>query len=279
MKQTTLASSSSWIEGYSLTRHDRARVRFLPAPPHAGVVFRVTDGAEHNVKCDPRFVAFMHRWTSLVDPPRVINHTEHILAALSICGIDNVQIEMGGNEIPLVSNGSSRAFVDELRRVGVETQGEERDVYRLKDPFCVVGEGDHVGSCLMGYPAPEWEISYMFHVPGYAGLQPVVGTCCPSRGVPDRIIDARTYLLEHEMEAYGALLHEKVQHMLVVGPSNGPDSCQEAAHHKLLDLMGDLRCLGLPVMGRFIGIRSGHRLNIQAVKHMTESHLLEKVST
>lgn len=277
MKQATLAKPSAWIEGYSLTKHERARVRFLPAPPDTGVVFHVLGEAPRAIKCDFQHVTFMHRWTSLAAPPFVVNHTEHILAALTLAGVDNVRVEVDGNEIPLVSNGSCRAFVDELKQVGKEIQDLPRAVYVLKKPFAVVDDRGGTGSCLIGFPSSEFEVSYLFQVSQYPELAPVIYDCFPNRELPDSVINARTYLLEHEMEAYGALLHEKVQDMLVVGPSNGPISCQEAARHKLLDLIGDLRCLGLPVLGRFIGVRSGHRLNIRAVKHLASDRLLEEV--
>lgn len=278
MKQTTIARPSGWIDGCALTTRKQVRVRFLPSPAGTGVVFRALGESEQDVKCEPRVATFMHRWTSLQDSLRTINHTEHILAALTICGIDNARIEIEGNEIPLVTNGSCRAFVDELKRAGVAVLDEVCTAYELKEPFAVVGDGDRPDSCLLGYPAPELEVSYLFHVPQFPRLLPAIGECCPARGVPAQIIDARTYLLEHEIEAYGGLLNDKVQNMLVVGPGNGQVSCQEAAHHKLLDMMGDLRCLGVPVNGRFIGIRSGHRLNIRAVKHMVEANLLRKVA-
>ena len=260
-----------------MTKHERARVRFLPAPPDTGVVFQVLGETAQAIRCDVQHVTFMHRWTSLAVPPVVVNHTEHILAALTIVGIDNVRVEVEGVEIPLVSNGSSRAFVDELKQAGKTNQDQPRAVYVLKEPFAVVDDRGGTGSCLIGFPMSEFEVSYLFQVPQYPELAPVVYDCFPNRELPDSVINARTYLLEHEMEAYGALLHEKVQDMLVVGPANGPVSCQEAARHKLLDLIGDLRCLGLPVLGRFIGVRSGHRLNIQAVKHLASARLLEEV--
>lgn len=277
MKQTTLAKPSAWIEGYSLTKHERARVRFLPAPPDTGVVFQVLGEPNQTVKCDFQHATYIHRWTSLATPRLVINHTEHILSALTMAAIDNVRIEVDGVEIPLVTNGSSRAFVDELKKAGQTIQDQTRAMYVLKEPFAVVDDQGGTGSCLLGLPASEFDVSYLFQIPQYPELAPVVRNCFPNRGVPDAIIDARTYLLEHEIAVYGALLHEKVQEMLVVGPTNGAASCREAANHKVLDLIGDLRCLGLPVVGRFVGIRSGHRLNIQAVKHMASAQLLEEI--
>jgi UDP-3-O-acyl-N-acetylglucosamine deacetylase len=101
---------------------------------------------------------------------------------VTICGIDKRAIEIEGNEIPLVTNGSCRAFVDELKRAGVAVLDEVRTAYELKEPFAVVGDGDRPDSCLAGVSRPELEVSYLFQCPNFRGCcRPLANVARPGR--------------------------------------------------------------------------------------------------
>ena len=151
-------------------------------------------------------------------------------------------------------------------------------VYRLNASFGELGGPDRADSCFLGSPHDAFEVSYLFHVAAFEDMPVMAETCkVTDAETMDQIVNARTYLLEHETSSFGELLQDKVQNYLVVGPSAGEASYREAVNHKLLDMIGDLMCLGSRVLGRFTGIRSGHRLNTMSVMHMHREGILEWV--
>ena len=101
-EQTTIAASSGWIAGSALDRPGECRLRFHPAGADEGIRFARSDlpGAPE-VRCEPGNLRSMPRWTSLEQAGVVVHHTEHVLAALAFCGVDNVKIKFENKRLAL----------------------------------------------------------------------------------------------------------------------------------------------------------------------------------
>src|SRR5579862_310775 len=105
------------IEGIGLHTAVRCHMRFMPAPANTGIVFRRTDLDNFEIEAHVRNVARVSYATSLLRQSVLISTTEHLLAALYCCGIDNVYVELDAIELPIL-DGSSKPFIDMLGRAG-----------------------------------------------------------------------------------------------------------------------------------------------------------------
>src|SRR5215471_15119432 len=105
-------------EGIGLHTAVRSRVRFLPAPANTGIVFRRVDLDNFEIEAHVRNVARVSYATSLMKKGVLLSTTEHVLAALYSCGVDNVYVELDALELPIL-DGSSQPFIEMLRQAGV----------------------------------------------------------------------------------------------------------------------------------------------------------------
>ena len=192
---------------------------------------------------------------------------EHLLAACQGLGVTNADIEAQGPEVPAL-DGSAKPFVDFLKRLGLEEQESPDHPYRIQEPiFC-----HDKGKALCALPADELVISYLLDYDHpYLRDQKVRFTVTPETFERD-IAPARTFCTIQEageLKNTGFGLGGNSENTLVV-PHGGLDKTKlrfpdEYVRHKVLDLLGDLALLGAPLIGRIIGLRSGHRLNRQLV--------------
>ena len=120
--QTTVARTTAPVSGLQLDREAHASLRFHPAPADHGVVFVRSDlPGEPRVECRVERVGLQARWSSLEQDGVVVHFTEHILAALAGCDVDNVLIELDSDRVPVVSGGSCLGFAEALTATGTST--------------------------------------------------------------------------------------------------------------------------------------------------------------
>src|SRR5579862_5424374 len=117
MPQQTTVASPVEIEGVGLHTAVHSRLRLLPAPPDTGIVFRRTDLDNFEIEAHVRNVARVSYATSLMKHSVLISTTEHLLAALYSCEIDNVFVELDALELPIL-DGSSKPFIEMLEKAG-----------------------------------------------------------------------------------------------------------------------------------------------------------------
>jgi UDP-3-O-acyl-N-acetylglucosamine deacetylase len=285
--QTTLVTSSGWIEGLHLDQSARARVRFHPASAQEGIVFvRSDQPGEPQVQCVPDNLRSMPRWTSLEAGGVWVHHTEHVLAAIALSGLDNVRVEMDADRVPVTGGGTCAEFVVALKSAGLAAQHARRRVYALTkpvfllDPANTQGEESAVpplkdGRYVLGLPADRFSVSTVFHWAHLPSLPVGVAEYEADRNDADpAILQARSYLVETELEQVRPLLGPVQDQVMMLYPDCPPEMAHEAARHKIVDFIGDMMILGRPLIGRFVAFRAGHRIHHALVQQMIKEKSL-----
>src|SRR2546428_10111893 len=264
--QKTLAGPVE-IEGVGLHSGRRVALRILPGEAGSGIVFirRDLDGVE--IPASYRLLNGSNFSTTLSRGPAVVATVEHLLSALQGLSIDNARIEMDDAEVPIL-DGSALPFVDRILEVGTRSLGRPRRFLALTRPVRPrAGEKE-----ILALPDNGFQATYAIYFP-----HPVIGTQTVTTEVTEEsyiesIAPARTFCLLSDVEAMrrsGLALGGSLDNALVVGEDgvlNGslrfPD---EFARHKVLDLIGDLALLGLPIRAHVIAFKGGHRLHAALV--------------
>ena len=266
----------------------RPRVRFHPAVEGEGVVFvRSDEPGAPRVRCMPENLRSMPRWTSLEENGVWVHHTEHVLAAIAFCGVDNVCVEMDADRLPMIEGGTCARFVAALKGAGLVAQGMPRRVYSLRAPVFLLDRENTQGETsadprlkdgryVLGLPAEGLAVSTVFHW-SHMPLLPVgVGEYERDDGETDSaFLMARSYLVESEKEQVRHLLGPVQDQLMMLYPGCPPELAHEAARHKIVDFIGDMMILGRPLRGRFIAVRAGHRIHHDFIRHLVEQRLVE----
>ncbi|MCP4590444.1 MAG: UDP-3-O-[3-hydroxymyristoyl] N-acetylglucosamine deacetylase [bacterium] len=263
------------LEGWGLFTGQRSVVRFRPAAPDAGITFVRTDQPRPvRVAASIDNVAKRARRTALRNGTVSIETVEHCLSACAGLGIDNLEIELTGDELPGM-DGSCLPFVEKLQEAGPVEQSVPRRSHRIDEVVRVV-DGD---SELVALPPldPQSEFLDVLYDLDYGPDNPIGRQVCTFRIEADcfvsQIAPARTFVLQKEAEvllANGLGQHLTYDDILVFG-GDGPIQntlrfADECCRHKVQDLLGDLALLGRPLVGRVHARKSGHALNHALVR-------------
>jgi len=258
------------LEGRGLFTGEPATMRLRPAEPDEGIWFVRTDQSPPvRIAARVENVSKRARRTSLKNGTAAIETVEHCLSACAGLGIDNLQIELTGNEIPAL-DGSSLGFVQKLREGGILAQDAECQPFVIDDVLRVTeGDAELVALPPLDPKSESLEISYDldYGPEGPIGRQNYRVTVTPE-SFEANIAPARTFVLQceaDELRAAGLGTHLGYTDVLVVGPQ-GPIENRlrfpdEYVRHKILDLIGDLALFAAPLIGRVIARKSGHSLN------------------
>src|ERR1700716_2416064 len=133
MFQTTIANPAS-AEGVGLHTGVYGHVRLVPAPADTGIVFRRFDLDNFQIEAHGRNVARVSYATSLMKQGVLLSTTEHLLAAIYSCGIDNVFIDLDAIEVPIL-DGSAEPFMQMLKRSGVRKLRRKRRYLKILKPL------------------------------------------------------------------------------------------------------------------------------------------------
>ncbi len=263
-------------KGIGLHTGEEVTVRFLPAPANSGLVFKVKKGEEWVeipalVDFIPENQPFL-RNTTLRREGVEIHTVEHILAALYGLNIDNCVIEVSASEPPEPEDGSCRAFVERLLDAGMRDQGVPVVFYDVKRP--IQWSRGQVG--ITAIPYDGFRVSFTIQYDN-----PVIGTQYASYEIdPDsftrEIAPSRTFALKKDinhLQAMGLIKGGTLKNALVVDDERilneeGLRFPDEFVRHKILDLMGDLALLGMPIKGHIISLKSGHETNVKFVRRL-----------
>ncbi len=262
------------IEGAGLQTGSRTKLNFKRAPADSGINFIRVD-LPNKPLVNIQSISFddstlKERRTTLGAGPIEIQTTEHLLAALSGLGIDNIVIEIDGAELPGL-DGSAKGFLDVLKKAGITEQELPKKFLRIQNPvYCKDND-----SILIGLPDEEFKISYVLSY-----KSPSIGTQALTVKIDEtnfekEIAPARTFCLEEEaleLLKIGLGKGANYDNTLVMG-KNGPINNvlrfpDEPIRHKILDLIGDLYLVGMPLKGHVIAIKSGHKLNMELVRKL-----------
>lgn len=267
--QTTLKSRAT-LSGIGVHSGKPVSIHFVPADADTGVVFHV-DGREFRAIVSE--VGATDLCTLLGDPAGAhVATIEHLMAALFGLGIDNLVIEVEGNEIPIL-DGSAAQFVEAIDQAGIETLGVKRRYIRVLKPVRI--ESGASWAEFRPYGGTRFEVEIDFE-------SPAIGRQSFASDVNDDIFRreisrARTFGFMKDVErlwAAGYALGSSLENSVVIGDDNhiinieGLRHSNEFVRHKTLDAMGDLALAGARFIGCFRSYRGGHRLNAAALRRL-----------
>jgi UDP-3-O-[3-hydroxymyristoyl] N-acetylglucosamine deacetylase len=254
-----------------------------PGEVDGGIVFVRRDIAENNsIVANCYNVSDTTLATTLGTNGTQVATVEHLLSALSGLGIDNAVVELDSFEVPIM-DGSALPFVNLLKSAGIRRQHKHRKFMVIKKPFSVT-EGDSYARL---EPSPEFRITYKIDFP-----HPVVGQQSYEMVFSDaayerEISNARTFGFLKDVEylqARGLALGGSLNNAIVLDDEkvinrDGLRCPNEFVKHKILDAIGDLFLIGMPIIGHFVAYKSGHKLNVQLVKELLANQACWEVVT
>jgi UDP-3-O-[3-hydroxymyristoyl] N-acetylglucosamine deacetylase len=275
LSQRTVAEKIA-CTGIGLHSGAPVQLSLHPARAGSGVVFVRTDLA-HPVEIPARrqSVSSTRYATTLGRGDATVGTVEHLLAALYSLGIDNVRVEVDGPEVP-VMDGSAASFVFLIRAAGVFDQGVPRRTLRIRRRI-EVRDGEKL---IRVEPSRDLRISYLVdYVHPAIGRQRLDKVVVDDERFEREICRARTFGFLHEVESLwrnglargGSLDNTVVMDETRVLNSDGLRWSDEFVRHKVLDLIGDLALLGMPLLGHVTVERGGHALHQQLVERILES--------
>ncbi|WP_298316192.1 bifunctional UDP-3-O-[3-hydroxymyristoyl] N-acetylglucosamine deacetylase/3-hydroxyacyl-ACP dehydratase [uncultured Aquimarina sp.] len=303
-KQRTIQKEVE-LRGVGLHTGKEVILTFKPAPENYGYAFcRVDLEGNPIIEADANYVVNTQRGTNLEKNGVSIQTSEHVLAACVGLEIDNLLIELNASEPPIM-DGSSKFFIEALEEAGIVEQEAERDEYIVKDVISYTDEES--GSEIIVMPSDEYQVTTMVDF----GTK-VLGTQNASlkhlSEFKKEIADARTFSFLHELEMlleHGLIKGGDLNNAIVyvdkeLSPSTmeklkvafGKDAIaikpngildnltlhypNEAARHKLLDVIGDLALIGTRIRGKIIANKPGHYVNTQFAKKLSKIIKIEK---
>ena len=261
--QTTVRRSL-FFSGRGVHSGAEARIAVRPAPRDHGVVFRRID----LVDGDPCVAA---RWDAVSETrlcTRLANASgteistvEHLMAALAGLGVDNARVDVDGPELPIL-DGSAAPYVAAIREAGLAAEDAPRRALRILRRVRI----DAGGASAALEPAARFEIDFEIDFPDAAIGRQRRALAIDPESFAAELADCRTFARRAEIEALraaGLALGGDLRSAVVVdgarvltpGGLRRPD---EAVRHKMLDAVGDLALAGGPIIGRYVGRRSGH---------------------
>jgi UDP-3-O-[3-hydroxymyristoyl] N-acetylglucosamine deacetylase len=276
--QTTLKSRAT-LTGTGVHSGNPVTVHFLPADADTGVIFQLSkeSGQASEFRALVSEVGATDLCTMLGDPAgEHIATVEHLMATLFGLGIDNVVIEIDGNEVPIL-DGSSIMFVDAIDQAGIDTLPVKRRYIRVLKPVRI--ENGASWAEFRPYGGTRFEVEIDFESPAI-GRQLFASDINADIFRRD-IARARTFGFMKDVErlwAAGYALGSSLENSLVIGDDNrvinmgGLRYPNEFARHKTLDAMGDLALAGARFIGCFRSYRGGHRLNAAALRRLLSDH-------
>ena len=243
-----------------------------PAGVDEGIVFVRGDLSGNNrIKANVNNVRDTTLATTLGLNGVTVSTVEHLMSAFSGMGVDNAVVELDAPEVPIM-DGSARPFVDLLKDVGTRVQGKGKKLLVIKDKIAV-SEGEGTAMLL---PSPEFRITYKIEF-----NHPAIGVQSYHMNFSDvsyeeEICAARTFGFLRDVEylqAKGLALGGSLKNAVVLDDrriinKDGLRFPDEFVKHKILDAIGDLSLLGIPIIGHFVAYKSGHRLNNLLLKEL-----------
>ena len=296
-KQRTILNSIR-LQGVGLHTGEKVNLEICPAPDNHGYKFQRTDlDGQPIIKADVDLVVATDRGTTLEYKGARVYTTEHVLAALYGCQVDNALIKIDGPEVPIM-DGSSLLFVNEIEKVGYQDQEAERDYFVLTEN--IPWEDTDKGIEFLAIPDENYRITVMVDY-----KSPVLGTQHATMynigEFKKEIASCRTFVFLRELEFLatnnlikGGDLDNAI--VLVDRMDVSPEELNrlakllgkedlkitidgigvlnssklqyenEPARHKLLDIIGDLALVGKPIKAHILGARPGHSGNVRFAK-------------
>lgn len=272
MKQRTLAREAS-ISGSALHTGEAVTLTLKPAAVDHGIVFKRVDlNGAPEIKPRIDHVTDLVRATTIQNGHAKIHTVEHVLSALQGCGIDNVLVEMTASESPIL-DGSARPYVNMILQAEPVEQDKDREYFVLGEPVSVT-QGSR---SIIALPSDTLKISC---------------TSADDRGIHTQhlslTIDPEVYMTQIAA-ARTFTIYEDIEELIKLGKIKGGSlDCavvirgdkiiskeplrfkDEFVRHKILDIIGDVSLLGMPLKAHIVATRPGHAINAELTKALYE---------
>jgi len=294
-----------YLQGVGLHTGNFVTLKILPAPPNFGYKFQRIDLPDKPIiKADADLVTDTSRGTTIEQNGVKVSTVEHVLASLVGCGIDNALIEVDNQEMPIL-DGSAAEFVQCIKNAGVIKQTELREYLDIKEPLIFYDEKKQAELTIV--PAHHYQVSVMIDFNSQ-----VLGTQhFTLKNIEDfgtEIAPCRTFCFLHELEyllennlikggdlnnaivvvdkvvddkklqRLAKLFHKSAVAVKSEGILNNLELHfpNEPARHKLLDVIGDLALIGMPIRGKVFASRPGHAANVAFAQKIKQYIKLNK---
>ncbi len=304
VKQKTIKTEIS-LSGVGLHTGKIVKMTFKPAPINNGFSFVRTDlEGQPIIEADANYVVNTQRGTNLEKLGVKIQTPEHVLAAFVGCDLDNVIVELDASELPIM-DGSSIHFVEAIEKAGIHEQDAARKYYVVRENISFTDE--ETGSEILVMPCDDYQVTTMVDF-GTKVLGTQNATLKNISDFKSEIANARTFSFLHELETLldnglikggdlnNAIVYvdkeisEKTMNNLKIAFGKDKISVKEngildnltlhypneAARHKLLDVIGDLSLIGIRIKGKVIANKPGHFVNTQFAKKLSKLIKIEQ---
>jgi UDP-3-O-[3-hydroxymyristoyl] N-acetylglucosamine deacetylase/3-hydroxyacyl-[acyl-carrier-protein] dehydratase len=307
VQQRTIRQPVS-MSGIGLHTGSLSTMTFRPAPENFGIRFRRVDlGGSPEVPADVDHVVDISRGTTIEVGAARVHTVEHVMAALVGLQIDNVLIDLDANEPP-VGDGSAKPYVDVLLKAGFEKQNAPKD-YLIIDQTVHYHDDDRKVD-IVALPTDDYRITVMVDYNNPALGSQHTGLFNLEKEFVEEFAPCRTFCFLHEVE----MLHQAglikggnldnaivivdrdlqdeeirrisaklgIKDAVILG-SNGVLNNRplhfpnEPARHKLLDVMGDLALIGVPLKAQILAARPGHAANIEFARMVRKLYQQKKL--
>ncbi len=304
MNRKTIKTSFE-LEGIGLHTGKVSKLRFRPMEENKGIVFvKKNSDSEIEIKAEIKNVLTTNRSTTLAKNEHKVITTEHLLAALYALEIDDVYIDIEGDEIPIL-DGSSKLFCDAITKSGIVEKETEKEYFEISEIFEFKVED--TGTEYIAMPAEFFEVRALIDFKSpivnkqFAEILDIREFCnefasCRTFGffseveslleqglikggnLDNAIVIADKVLTDEDISRFAKKLNiDKLnidqEGILSSTPLKFPN---EPARHKLLDFIGDISLLGMPIKGRIIAKRPGHKANIEFAKFLKQKAVRQR---
>ena len=301
-------SKESQLNGVGLHTGENVNITFKPAPVNTGLVFIREDlSGDNTIEANIKYISNTDRGTNLDNGNFKIHTSEHVLAALTGLGIDNCFICLDGAEVPIM-DGSSKEFIEAIENSKIVEQSELREEFFPEEEISF--ECENTGSKISIIPNESYAIDTKIDF-----NTKVLGTQSATlKNISDfknEVSTARTFSFLHELETlleHGLIKGGDLNNAIVyvdkplaesnmdrlkkafnkesisVTPNGILDNLElhypnEAARHKLLDVVGDLALIGIKIRGKVIAEKPGHSINAKFAQKVSEVIKSERKNT
>src|SRR6185369_12501384 len=273
MKQTTLGKKVS-LKGVGLHTGVQVALSLRPAPENTGYIFVRTDLDNFEIPASVEYVSHCSYATTLMRRGVVLSTCEHLLSALRGMGVDNCFIDLDNIEVPIM-DGSSEDFVELIERAGIVDQNVPRRILRVIERV-EFKQGDRYMSI---EPADHFEVECVIDFPHPFINRQTFTFIIENGSYGKQVASARTFGFTSEIDmlrkanlARGGSLDNAIvltpDGMLNETPLRFDD---EFVRHKILDIIGDLALLGMPIQGKIIAEKSGHSVHAQLMSKLLKT--------
>ncbi len=300
--QQTIKDSISYT-GIGLHTGIISTVTFKPAQENTGIIFRRVDlPGKPEIPADIKNVKSLDRGTNIGIKEAAVATIEHVLSAIKGLEIDNIIVEVDGEEIP-VADGSAIEFVKALKKCCIIEQDAERKYLEIKKPLSFSVPEYNVDVVVV--PSESLKITFFIDF-NHPNLKPQYTSMVSVKDEYEKgFASARTFCFVNDIKqlrAAGLIKGGSLNNALVIGDDSLSDKdiqelrelfnvkgelklneqkllnsgplryYNEFVRHKVVDLIGDLALLGIPVKGHILAARSGHRTNIELIKKIKKQY-------